>query len=226
MYYNKLVRAKETAPQQITPAPASPRSRSSSPTSTSPPTSPATSPPTFTSTTSVDPTIDTTDDSLEEGLSCILQECLVDIALLLALTASKDHPNQLQYQQWYLRLAARWEYVKHLFRPSQELSFDITLCTIGVRLSMRVGDYTSARSAAFKFIGLMDHPIFMYLPLPPSLVAPILEYFVELQDAENLAFLLSRLRLLNNASYFSAPSLTTILERINLLLGALASVHA
>ena len=77
----------------------------------------------------------------------------VDISLLLALTASRDnHPNQLEYQKWYLRLAGRWEHVKHLFKRSQGLSYDITLCTVGVLLGMRVKDYTSARAAAFKFI--------------------------------------------------------------------------
>jgi len=44
-------------------------------------------------------------------------------------------------------------------------------------------------------------------------IVPILEYFEEMQDAENLAYL-SRLRLLNNASFLNTPSLTTILERI------------
>jgi len=66
VYYNKLVRTKEAAPQQIIPALTPPHSRSSSPTSTK-------SPPTLTSTSGED-------DSLEERLSSILQECLVDIA--------------------------------------------------------------------------------------------------------------------------------------------------
>jgi len=215
VYYNKLVRAKEAAPQQIIPALAPPHSRSSSPSSTTPPT---TSSPTLTS---------GEDDSLEEGLSSLLQECLVDIALLLVMSASKDHPNQLEYQKWCLRLAARWDHLKHLFKPSLGLCVDITLCSAGVRLGMRVNDYTSARASAFKFINLMDHPIFMYLPLPPSVVVPLLEYFEELKDANNLAFLFSRLRLLNNASYFNAPSLAPILQRISPLLGySLPPVHA
>jgi len=228
MYYNKLVRAKETAPQQITPTPASPHSCSSSPTSTSPTTLIFT-----TATTSVVPTIDTLDDSLEEGLACIFQDILVDIALLLAMTASKDNPNPLEYHHWHMnRLGERWEHVKHLVKPSQELAFDLIMCSVGVRLHLngiRVKDYTSARAAAFKFFDLMDHPMLMYLPISPSIVAPILEYFVELQDAESLAYFLSRLQL-HNAAYLNAPSLTTILERINRLLvrvlGSSLPVHA
>jgi len=224
VYYNKLVRAKETAPQQITPAPAAPHSRSTSPTSTSPITSPP-----LTSTTSVVPalpTIDTVDDSLEEGLSCLLQDILVDMTLLLALTASTDNPTQLEYQHRYLlRLGERWEHVKHLFKRSQGLAFDLLLCTVGVRLGMRVKDYTSARTSAFKFFDLMDHPIFMYLTIPPSIVVPILEYFEELRDAENLSYFLSRLRPLNNASFLNAPSLTNILARINPLVASFPPVH-
>jgi len=214
VYYNKLAHAKETPPQQITPEPASPQSCSSS--STSPPTLIST-----TSTTTV-PTIDTV--SLEEGLSCLFQDILVDITLLLALMASTDqHPNQLEYYHWYLRLNERWGHVRHLCKRAQEIFFDITMCSVGVRLGMRVKDYTSARAAAFKFFDLMDHPLFVYMPLPPSIVVPILEYFEEMQDAENLAYLLSRLRLLHNASYLKAPSLTAILARINPLVREFSS---
>ena len=54
-------------------------------------------------------------------------------------------------------------------------------------------------------------------------IVPILEYFEEMQDAENLAYLLSRLRLLHNASYLKAPSLTAILARINPLVREFSS---
>jgi len=170
----------------------------------------------------VDPTIDTIDDSLEKGLACIFQDILVDIALLLAMTASEDNPNPLEYHHWHLnRLGERWEHVKHLVKPSQELAFNLIMCSVGVNLNgIRAKDYTSARAAAFKFFDLMDHPMIMYLPPSPAIVAPILEYLEELKDAKSLAYFLSRLQSLHNAAYFNAPSLTTILERINSLLGS------
>ena len=228
MYYNKLVRAKET-PQQMTPTPASPHSCNSSPTSSSPTTSPPTLTST-TSTTSVVPALRTIDNitSLEEGLSCLLRDIFVDLVLLLALTASKEHLNhQLEDHHRYLRLGERWERVRYLFKPSPVLCFDLALCSVGVRLGMRMKDHSSARDAAFKFIDLTDHPNFVFMPLPPAFVVPILEYFEELKDTDNLALLLSRLRPLNNASFLNIPSLAIILDRINQLLGSsLPPVHA
>ena len=144
----------------------------------------------------------------------------------MALTASTDNPNELEYQYRYLlRLSERWEQARHLFKRSQRLTFDLLLCTVGVSLAMRAEDYTSAQAAAFKFFDLMDHPIFMYMTLFPAFVAPILEYFEEMQDAENLAYFLARLRQLNNASFLNAPSLRPILERIKPLLNSLP-VHS
>ena len=225
LYYTKLVRAKETPLQQMTPTLTSPHSCSFSPTSTSPTTSPSTLTST-TSTTSVVPALRTIYTvSLEEGLSC---DILVDLVLLLATTVSKDHlNNQSEHHHWYLRLGERWEHVKHLFKPSPVLCFDLALCSIGVRLGMRVRDFSSARNAAFKFIDLTDHPMFVFINLHPAFVVPILEYFEEVKDTDNLSFFLSRLRPLHNASYLKIPSLATILERINQLLdSSLPPVHA
>ena len=209
----------------MTPTLTSPHSCSFSPTSTSPTTSPSTLTST-TSTTSVVPALRTIYTvSLEEGLSC---DILVDLVLLLATTVSKDHlNNQSEHHHWYLRLGERWEHVKHLFKPSPVLCFDLALCSIGVRLGMRVRDFSSARNAAFKFIDLTDHPMFVFINLHPAFVVPILEYFEEVKDTDNLSFFLSRLRPLHNASYLKIPSLATILERINQLLdSSLPPVHA
>jgi len=168
------------------------------------------------------PAVPIINDSLAEGLACLLLDIIVDMTLLMALTASTDNPNELEYQYRYLaRLSERWEQARHLFKRSQRLTFDLLLCTVEVSLGMRAEDYTSAETAAFKFFDLMDHPIFMYMALFPAFVAPILEYFEKMQDAEHLSYFLSRLRQVNNASFLNAPSLSNIMERIKPLLNSL-----
>jgi len=73
------------------------------------------------------------------------------MTFLLALTASTDNPTELEDQYRFLdRSSERWERVRHLFKRSQGLSFDLLLCTAGVRLGMRAEDYTSAHLGIFR----------------------------------------------------------------------------
>lgn len=130
------------------------------------------------------------DISLEEGLAMLLHELLVDMTLMLALTASD--PAELAYQHNYLlTVEEKWVHVKHLFKRAAVLAYDLVVASVGIRINMRLNDPIGAHLSATRFLELMEHPIFNYFIVPTAVLVPVLEYFEDARDIATLSHLLS-----------------------------------